>query len=141
MKRIYVLYCVLMAVLVVLALAWIGFSQRSNIVAALGGLGKSDAEYQQARQQILYNSNDPAPAVLDLIRNRHKSVRARIQALQLLRELAFRQKIAVYKKPIAPLIREKNRELTLEVLKTLAKVKNLDSAEITAEFFRNIATF
>ncbi|MBD3239975.1 MAG: hypothetical protein GF331_05270 [Chitinivibrionales bacterium] len=136
MKRLYGIYALVVVGLLMAGIAAVQLVHGRGAGAALRKLGKGKREYLEARQELLLKVTDPAGPLLRFAADRSRSLRARVQALEILEELSFHQEIPDAGRYLAPLLAEDSRELQLQTLVTLEHAKSLEGLETLAEFLR-----
>ena len=135
MKRLVTIYGIILAALLLLSIVWIQSSQHLGVGPALRKLGKGNRDFAEARQMLLLNINDVSTPLLAFAANKHKNMRARTQALQILQELAYHQAIPQAGRFLGPMVRDGSRDFKLEVLQTIEKLKTTDSIQGVIDLF------
>lgn len=136
MKRMFTIYGVCLAALLLVSVVGIYVSQSSGVGPALKKLGGGERDFQAARQELLLGTTSPAEALYRFVLDKSNGISARVQALRILKELANQQKLTEGGSRLAPLLNEDSPELRLATLEALETYGRPDGMEAVAEVFR-----
>jgi hypothetical protein len=129
MKKLYLVYGAVVVGLTIAGAVWVLLAMHDSSVPALRMLGRGERAFHEARNELIMNTTNPAPLLVAFALQKRNSVRARQQALEILRELAVNQPLATFGRPLAPLLREDSRSLVIATLAALAAFETAEPAD------------
>ncbi|MBD3243608.1 MAG: hypothetical protein GF331_23665 [Chitinivibrionales bacterium] len=119
MKKAWMMYAVSAVLLALLCVALVRVLGLAGAGGALALLGKGDAEFSRAREEVLMSPGDPGPSLLKFAADRSRSRRARVQALQILADAAEHGQTRYGMTELVALLADSSDAIGAEVLKVL----------------------